>query len=179
VDRRFIGLLCVLVATACGHNTVTRSGDPHPARDQKCDFDVFTTPPANGYTEIATLDIKEGFWGDNAPSDIKALKKSIQRDVCGVGGDAVIAYANGFGDYVKASVLKRAWDTGPQPAPAAHPSPAAAAPAAAEAGCQYDTQCKGDRVCVSGECVDPAPSTAVPSAAAPAAAGPALPATAQ
>lgn len=34
-------------------------------------------------------------------------------------------------------------------------------------GCQYDTQCKGDRVCEGGACVDP-PSEAAGSAAAPA-----------
>jgi hypothetical protein len=39
-------------------------------------------------------------------------------------------------------------------APASGWSPAA--PAAA-AGCQYDAQCKGDRVCKAGSCVDPAP----------------------
>lgn len=34
--------------------------------------------------------------------------------------------------------------------------PAAPPPAApAESGCQYDTQCKGDRVCDDGECVKP------------------------
>ena len=37
---------------------------------------------------------------------------------------------------------------------------AAAAPSAVPAvssGCQYDTQCKGDRICRNGMCVDPTP----------------------
>jgi hypothetical protein len=45
------------------------------------------------------------------------------------------------------------------PAPTAQPvAPANAAPApanAAPAGCQYDTQCKGDRICRGGQCVSP------------------------
>ena len=36
-------------------------------------------------------------------------------------------------------------------------APAAPAAPAAASGCQYDTQCKGDRVCKAGSCVDPAP----------------------
>ena len=42
------------------------------------------------------------------------------------------------------------------PGPAA---PIAPAPAPAAGGCQYDAQCKGERVCVKGECVDPKPAS--------------------
>ena len=59
-------------------------------------------------------------------------------------------------------------------APAA-PTASAAAPAASSQGaaapahgCQFDTQCKGDRVCVKGEGVDPAPTTPPTAAPAPA-----------
>jgi hypothetical protein len=44
--------------------------------------------------------------------------------------------------------------------PAQQPQAAATAPNAdpgARTGCQYDTQCKGDRICRAGQCVDPAP----------------------
>jgi hypothetical protein len=41
--------------------------------------------------------------------------------------------------------------------------PAPAAPAAAAiAGCQFDTQCKGDRLCMHGECVEPTAAGAKP-----------------
>lgn len=51
-------------------------------------------------------------------------------------------------------------EKGPSPAAAAA-APAVSTPAAApvQSGCQYDAQCKGDRVCVKGECVDPAPTS--------------------
>lgn len=65
-------------------------------------------------------------------------------------------------------------------APAAAPTPASAsAPTAAPAsgGCEYDTQCKGDRVCVNRQCVDPAPKPDAATATATAAAAPASSAT--
>jgi hypothetical protein len=63
---------------------------------------------------------------------------------------------------------------------AAKPGQETAPAAAAAAGCSYDTQCKGDRVCVKGACVDPsstpAASSVVPaSGTQPAPAAPATP----
>ncbi len=46
------------------------------------------------------------------------------------------------------------------PAPAAAETPAAVAPAAG--GCQYDTQCKGERICEAGRCVEPTQRAAEP-----------------
>ena len=47
--------------------------------------------------------------------------------------------------------------------------PAPAAPVAAKnaGGCEHDAQCKGDRVCVNHQCVDPAPSSKAGSTPAP------------
>ena len=68
-----------------------------------------------------------------------------------LGGDAAIASANGFGWYIKASVLKRVAS-----APTSAVAAVAAAPAIRHGGCEFDTQCKGDRICVDGECEAPA-----------------------
>ena len=50
-------------------------------------------------------------------------------------------------------------DAAPPSAPpiaeAAEPPPPGAAPSTPLAGCQYDNQCKGDRICVNGHCTDP------------------------
>jgi len=60
--------------------------------------------------------------------------------------------SNGLGQYIKATVLKtsdpRAAATTPTEgsAPALAPMPAG--------GCTFDTQCKGDRICSKGECVE-------------------------
>ncbi len=45
--------------------------------------------------------------------------------------------------------------------------PDAVAPAAAPSplpGCQYDAQCKGERICRAGQCVEPTPASAAPAA---------------
>jgi hypothetical protein len=56
-------------------------------------------------------------------------------------------------------------------------APARPVALAKRAGCEYDTQCKGDRVCVNGKCVvDEASSTPKPSVAADAAPAPPDPA---
>jgi hypothetical protein len=82
--------------------------------------------------------------------------------VCKAGGDAVIALANGNGQYIKGTVLKRIAASAPaQPQP---PPPVVVAPPVpgeqTAGGCQYDTQCKGDRVCVNGTCTAPTPVSA-------------------
>jgi len=46
-------------------------------------------------------------------------------------------------------------DSAPATAPTPMAAPAPASPVSS--GCQYDTQCKGERVCRSGRCEDPAP----------------------
>ena len=46
--------------------------------------------------------------------------------------------------------------------PQTPPAPAAPSPASPPSGCQYDTQCKGDRVCINGTCIPPPGTPPVP-----------------
>ncbi len=64
----------------------------------------------------------------------------------------------------------RCEDNASPAAPAVAVEPAPAPKVAAASGCEYDTQCKGERVCVNKQCVDPAPPPSVASATAEAAA---------
>jgi hypothetical protein len=64
------------------------------------------------------------------------FKQEVAPYVCRAGGDIALAQANRDGIYVRATILK-------------------ATAAALPTGCAFDTQCKGQRVCVKGECVDP------------------------
>jgi hypothetical protein len=158
MQRRFLaplGLLCACVSlAACGSTTMLTTGAKQPPRPQGCDFQVLTGVPASGYSELGTIDVQPGGWGSNVYTHLDGFKEKIQPYVCEAGGDAALAVANGYGMYIKATILKR---TGAA-APAADPSHADAA------GCQFDTQCKGERVCVKGECVDPAKKVAPSSA---------------
>lgn len=105
---------------------------------------MLTAPPAGDWSEVGTIDMQYGGMGI---TDIARFKEKVQAQVCDAGGEVAVAFVNGQGVYIKAAVLKRV-----------RPSPASIAPPpAAATGCQFDTQCKGDRICVDGKCVAPAP----------------------
>ncbi len=171
--KKYGWVLCFLVA--CGSTNMTATGAPQTPREANCSFDILTSTPLLGYEEIGTIDVTPGGYGVNQFTDLSDFKAHITPNVCKLGGDAAIAAANGFGMYIKATVLKRV----ARPAPAAPAAPTAAQ-ASAEApkkhGCEFDSQCKGDRICVDGHCeapvaaasAEPAPVAAAPSASPPA-----------
>lgn len=140
--------MCSVVAYGCCKPKITKTGPDRPPKPPDCDFHVFTTQPEGRWVEIAVID------DASDTRNIERFKEMIAEQVCEVGGDAAMVWMNGHGQYIKATVLAFsppvAGPTAP-PAPAPMPSPAAASPQ----GCQYDTQCKGNRVCVQGKCVAP------------------------
>ena len=163
-----VGCVLALTLGACmPHGTVSSTGPAQPPRESGCDFPVLTVVPSGGYYEIGAIDFTQGFNG-KMYSEVEELKAAIRADVCKAGGDAAIAFANGYGDYVKVTVIKRAVSTVPaSSAPPAAPSASSTplpvgAAAAADLGCHYDTQCKGDRVCNDGKCVPPSPTAPPP-----------------
>ncbi len=133
----------------CGVQTsLTRTGPRMPPRPENCEFEMLTGAPAGSYVELGTLDLTAG-----ATTNLGEFRSGIRPQVCRAGGDAAIGIANGNGIYIKATVLKRV-DGPTAGAPMAGAGMPPAQPPAAS-GCSFDTQCKGDRVCVQGACVDP------------------------
>lgn len=106
---------------------------------------MLTAVPAGGFIEIGTVDLEPGPL--NRTTSLSDFKRNIRPYVCKAGGDAAVALANGLGIYIKATILKAGYS-------AATPSEARASPASG-GGCQNDMQCKGDRICVSGQCTFP------------------------
>jgi hypothetical protein len=102
-----------------------------------------TTPPAAPFIElgIATLGSEVGHWH----GELEDVKESIAPLVCRAGGDAAIAFADGGGlsSYTRATIIK--FGAGATPS----------VPPAMDGKCHYDTQCKGQRLCKQGTCVDP------------------------
>lgn len=96
-------LLLAACATLAPAYKVTRTGTTGAAKPASCDFIIATTKVDRSYDEIAILDCDP-----NRPfaSDVAAFKESVRAQVCGVGGDAVIAEVNGYGSYVRGTVLK-------------------------------------------------------------------------
>jgi hypothetical protein len=146
--------LLALALAACGSTNMTRTGPEQPPREPNCAFELFTVLP-RGFAEIGAIDVNQGSYGHKSFTDLDAFKREIQPYVCKAGGDAAIAYANGYGQYIKATILKNVGDT-ENPAQASAQAPIApSASVASGDGCHYDTQCKGDRICVQGNCVSP------------------------
>jgi len=150
------------MSLGCGSTSMTATGEPQTAREANCSFDILTATPLLGYREVGTIDVSPGGYGVNVFRDLGDFKEHIAPNVCKLGGDAAIASANGYGMYIKATVLKRIEASAPAPsAPVTGP---AMTEAPKKHGCEFDTQCKGDRICIDGHCEAPA-AAATPSAA--------------
>ena len=151
------GWVLGVVFLGCGARTlVTATGAPQAPRPEGCDFEILTSTPLNGFREIGTLDMLSG--GDGDTTSLTRFKKRIAPKVCQLGGDAALAMANGTGYYIKATVLKRA-ETATLGAEGDASN--------GKHGCEFDTQCKGDRICIAGSCQAPTPSAPTPSSAVP------------
>lgn len=172
VRQWLVGMGCglgALLGVACSPSTVaSTTGAPQSPREAGCDFQVLTVLP-EGYAEIGVIDFKPSIWTNSSEwnyTELADVKKAIGADVCRAGGDAALAMANGTGQYAKVTILKRQ-SAAPRAQPvvvtSAQPSspPANVAPTT-DLGCHYDTQCKGDRVCNAGQCVEPAPALTPP-----------------
>lgn len=88
-------------------------------------------------------------WG-KARSEEEMMKKAARL------GANVVLVNDSRGGFMGAESSGEAYLCGAgAPAPAARQVPVTEAPAAGQAGCVKDTDCKGDRICEYGRCVDP------------------------
>ena len=149
IKRTLCAIFAALSLIACGATSVTMTGPTVPPRGDHCKFRVLTTTPAAPFDEIGVIDVQPGAYGADVYRDLSEFKEHIEPYVCQAGGDAAIALANGYGMYIKATIIKV---HGASPSRTVPPPPL---PASSLGGCQYDTQCKGERVCRDGECADP------------------------
>ena len=101
---RAIVALLILVPACAMYNPsykLTKTGVAGPGKPPSCDFIIATTKVDRPYDEIAILDCEA-----NKAGDVAAFKESVRAQVCAVGGDAVIAEVNGYGSYVRGTVLR-------------------------------------------------------------------------
>lgn len=105
---RCIVLGVLFAALGCGSTTFLKTGKAMPPKAESCEFEMFTAEVDGAYEEIGLVDVNPGAAGANTFRELSAFKNEIRPLVCRAGGDAAIAYANAFGYYTKASVLKRA-----------------------------------------------------------------------
>jgi len=101
---RFYMTVLILTVAACDvkNYKVTRTSSAAPtAKPATCDFTIATTKVERPYEEIAILDRQ-----DYLARDAGEFKELIKKDVCALGGDAVFAEVNGYGQYTRGTVLR-------------------------------------------------------------------------
>ena len=98
-------LLAVVLVSGCVPTSFTyspMSARGPVAKPEGCAFDVLTMPPTKGYEEVGTL----SFYNGEEPTTPEGFKKVVAKQVCEVGGDAVIAISNSAGQLTKGTVIK-------------------------------------------------------------------------
>jgi hypothetical protein len=94
------------------YTTFERTGVVRPdARPDDCEFAVFTAHPDMPSEEIGVITFIHGGY----PKEIEVVRPRIAHDVCASGGNAVVLWMNGFGQFIKGTVL---YLHPPKPAPA-------------------------------------------------------------
>src|SRR5262245_7352445 len=97
-------LLAVVLVSGCVPTSFTYSPTtmrgPGP-KPEGCAFEALTSPPTKGYEEVGTL----SFYNGEEPTTVEGFKKVVARQVCEVGGDAVIAISNSAGQLTKGTVI--------------------------------------------------------------------------
>jgi hypothetical protein len=82
-----------------------QSGGACAKRAPDCKFEVIAARPTREYQTIGVIDL-EAFGARYLPNDEASFRRAIAADVCGAGGDAVIAGINGDKRYIMATVVK-------------------------------------------------------------------------
>jgi hypothetical protein len=103
MHRLNIVAMVVVLAAGCvptSYSYTPASSRSFGQRAAGCTFDVVTTPPTETYEEVGVL----AHYNGDVPSNLDEFKKVVAKQVCGVGGDAVIASSNGTG-YDKGTII--------------------------------------------------------------------------
>lgn len=84
--------------------TPTAQASPKPAA---CDFEVRSTLPTAGYTEVGTLTYGSRTLSTyRSTNDPMQFKEAVRRDVCALGGDIVVTQVDAHGTIVRGAVLR-------------------------------------------------------------------------
>lgn len=124
-----IAMLFGIATAGCASRNylVTRTGTgPVVSKAPDCDFAILTTRGERGYDEVAILE------GDGQPAMTAVeFQKMVRKQVCELGGDAVLAEVDNQGAYLRGTVLVSK-DAAPETA--AGTEPAGEPPSAPEVG---------------------------------------------
>lgn len=108
MTRLSLVALASLALCSCVPNySITRTGTASlVAKQPGCDFSIVTTKAERPYEEIGIVDFVTGFITGPSARDASTFKEAIRGKVCELGGDAVFAEVNGYGQYIRGTVLR-------------------------------------------------------------------------
>lgn len=99
---RWLPLLLLAGCTPTSYTYTPSTSRGEIARPDNCVVEIVSAAPQQDFEEVGTLD----FYNGDEPKNADAFKKAIAKQVCQVGGDAVIAVANEKGQYMKGTVIR-------------------------------------------------------------------------
>ena len=91
-------LLAACTPTSYAFSPTVKAVTP---KADNCPVDVVTSPPSRDFQEIGTLE----FYNGTEPKTLDEFKKDVAKQVCQVGGDAVIAVMDDKGQFTKGTVI--------------------------------------------------------------------------
>lgn len=87
--------------------TKTGSEKALTTKNNNCDFAVYATQPKKEFYELGVIEFTKSGFSQFGPQNITEAKSMSQEFVCKAGGNGLLLWeANGFGQYVKATVIK-------------------------------------------------------------------------
>ncbi len=98
---RWLLVLALIGCTPTSYAYTPSTSRGPAAKPDNCVVEFLTSQPTNDYEEVGTLD----FYNGTEPKSVDDFKKAVAKQVCQVGGDAVIAIANDKGQYTKGTVI--------------------------------------------------------------------------
>lgn len=102
LSRSLVYLACLAGLSGCTNLVFTKTTTvAAPAREATCTFEIFTTRPDRAFDELGIIDVT-----DFRPETAAEFRNVAQSKVCAAGGDAVLAEVNGYGLYVRGTVIR-------------------------------------------------------------------------
>jgi hypothetical protein len=98
-------VLALVLAAGCAPTSYTYTPSVRrgpQSRPEGCAVDVMTSPPEKRFEEVGTLD----FYNGTEPTTVEGFKRAVAKQVCQVGGDAVIAIVNEKLQFTKGTVIR-------------------------------------------------------------------------
>jgi len=98
-----LGGLAVGCASMSPNYSLTKSAASGAPKAANCDFAVMTVPSDRPQEQVAILDAELVPYAATTAAE---FQDAVRKQVCEVGGDAVLAEINGHGRYVRGTIVR-------------------------------------------------------------------------